>query len=523
MVVWSLCAEHCFACGTVVIPVRPLHGFELFLMPRLVTSIVSVVFLLFFPLRAWADCLNDLFSIEFSHAVCDGLTGFNRNQAASEEACRQLCCEDSTCDVYQWCGTSCQTYEGAWNPGNWKRCYAGSAQHCKPGSANWNSAFRHANRTVLPSRVAAVTRKRGFSGFRGDHFSCQDASALNLSDSWFYTWTDRPSPSEHCETVEEMWGSEQAAEFVPTIGLGNAQRLMEREHWKPQWDRANVHHLLGYIKPNGVPGRDRIDPAIAAADWVSVQQAAVAFDPPLLLVSPAPSADDFEDGFGESGASPWLEAFLGNCSTAVDGCNISQIAYIGCHIHANDAASLDRKVNRIFQRYGKQLWVLEFAISRWQPVPTREEQDSFMSEALPLLETNPRVHRYAWSGYRNAGSAPMGPINVMPSDSNSIELTTTGLIYASAPTATTTSTFMISTAVTTTSTASTTSWATVSSFSTPACAAQDEFLDTLEFAVCQNLTGHNQHAVATEEECRQLCCRDQDTQLADNTVLNNIF
>jgi hypothetical protein len=59
-------------------------------------------------------------------------------------------------------------------------------------------------------RRPAATRKQGFSGFLGKHFTCDDASALGLSDSWFYTWTKNAAQYKQCPTTS-------AAEFVPMI------------------------------------------------------------------------------------------------------------------------------------------------------------------------------------------------------------------------------------------------------------------------------------------------------------------
>ena len=99
-------------------------------------------------------------------------------------------------------------------------------------------------------------------------------------------------------------GVDQAANMLATI-----------EEFKAEWNRANVHFLLGYNEPDPSPNHPHSEPnhTKAAEDWVYVQQVALAFDPPLRLVSPAPASEDFD----LDGRSVWLDLFLGNCTDVV--------------------------------------------------------------------------------------------------------------------------------------------------------------------------------------------------------------
>ena len=62
---------------------------------------------------------------------------------------------------------------------------------------------------------------------------------------------------------------------------------------------------------NGHNHPHMVDPADAARDWVHVQDAADQTG--LALVSPALSTTGLDD----DGVSPWMDQFLGNCTSVV--------------------------------------------------------------------------------------------------------------------------------------------------------------------------------------------------------------
>ena len=57
-----------------------------------------------------------------------------------------------------------------------------------------------------------------------------------------------------------------------------------------------------------------------------------------------------------------------------------------------------RRADGMAAHYERPLWLTEFAIGRWDPPdgPTRDEQDAYMQEVLPLLEANDNIFRYVW-------------------------------------------------------------------------------------------------------------------------------
>merc|ERR1711974_482794 len=103
-----------------------------------------------------------------------------------------------------------------------------------------------------------------------------------------------------------------------------------------QWQYGNVHYLLGYNERDQGRRKWREMPAAAAKHWITVQNFAQSFDPPLTLVSPAPESGDVND----DGESPWLTQFLGNC-TKLDGCEPDLIEHIAYHNYVGDIDQLN--------------------------------------------------------------------------------------------------------------------------------------------------------------------------------------
>lgn len=280
------------------------------------------------------------------------------------------------------------------------------------------------------SADAPATRKRGFSGFVGK-YTCEDATALGLGDSWWYNWITNPSQYGKCH------GKKQAAEFVPmVVGINQAQHFTDAV--KRRWEETNVHYLLGYNEPDSGNGKHNhpheCSPASAAADWPSLQKIAEQFDPPLQLVAPG-VASRGETGGGDAwdddGKSTWLDDFFGNCTHVVKDCNITKIKYIAMHDYHGNVTGLKRRVEGAAKRYGRKVWLTEFAITRFGNAPARAEQDSYLKEVLPYLDSSEAVFRYVWFTARNVPNRQNGGSNLLPSDSLSMIPTSTGEIYAS--------------------------------------------------------------------------------------------
>lgn len=268
-----------------------------------------------------------------------------------------------------------------------------------------------------------VERRRGFSGFLGDYFTCDDAKALNMSDSWYYTWTLHPSQGSKCR-YQGYWGTDQAAEFVPMVnGIGQAQKMIANGQLTQIYAKGNVQYILGYNEPDGTkPSHPHAcTPEAAAKDWVYVQRFAESYN--AKLVSPAPSGNDWSD----DGRSKWLDKFFEECEK-VQGCNTDSMEYIGVHDYSGDLNRLISMMEGIVKNYGRKAWLTEYAWIR-TPAPTREEANKFMRSTLDFMDTSDAVFRYVWFTARCQEKKWGGCMNLLPYDSTSKTPTSTGRIW----------------------------------------------------------------------------------------------
>jgi hypothetical protein len=90
----------------------------------------------------------------------------------------------------------------------------------------------------VSARAEAVTLRRGFSATgKGEFFTCGDMKALNLQQSWYYTWTT----SSICV---------QGQEYVPMInGVDVAKGVLaSKEDKVKDWTKANAHYLYAGLR-----------------------------------------------------------------------------------------------------------------------------------------------------------------------------------------------------------------------------------------------------------------------------------
>jgi len=272
-----------------------------------------------------------------------------------------------------------------------------------------------------------VTRKKGFSGFLGKDFTCDDAHALDLDDSWYYSWLSNPY-GQYSKCNDGSFP--HAMEFVPMIiGLGSYTEITDTKiRW---WKQANARFLLGYNEPdygNGHNHPHMMDPADAAKEWPKIQEIAAKFDPPLTLVSPAIS-NSGPDALDADGGSIWLDYFFGNCSEVVPDCDVDLIKYVAFHDYQGDSEKLMRRMEGGFKKYKRPIWLTEFAMMNWDgPTPTRQEHDDYLREVIPMLEASEAVYRYAWFTARQVANAGEGEANLL--EPGSLELTSTGKVYS---------------------------------------------------------------------------------------------
>ena len=113
---------------------------------------------------------------------------------------------------------------------------------------------------------------------------CDDASNLNLADSWFYNWHSHPDCGKGNTCSEPMCGGRaRAAEYVPIINdaidCKPSCKAGLDPNYKQIWRDSGVRHLGGFNEPDL---HNKLSAKRAAELWVQVQEIAEEFDPPLV-------------------------------------------------------------------------------------------------------------------------------------------------------------------------------------------------------------------------------------------------
>lgn len=226
---------------------------------------------------------------------------------------------------------------------------------------------------LFAAAAAAAPSKRGLSAAHTPAHAatfCADLAAAQTSRtlSWTYSWALSP-PDESCGALREVpfepmiWGAKSAL---------NATSL---------WYNPLTTHLLTFNEPNG-KDQSNLTPAEAAALWPAV--VAVARSHNLSLVAPVPSGTD----------TVWLDSFFSACGCAAD------VDVIALHPYSCTIASL-KSALAAWGKYSKPLWVTEFNCGDGAKNSTAAEHLVWMKAALPVLDADVRVERYAWMSGRN--------------------------------------------------------------------------------------------------------------------------
>jgi len=212
---------------------------------------------------------------------------------------------------------------------------------------------------------------------------------------------------------------------------------LDSDETRAKWKAANAQFLLGYNEPDAGNGKHNhaheVSPADAAKAWPKLQDLAAKMDPPLMLVAPSVASGQESGGrdcWDENGRSTWMDDFFGNCTEVVEDCDPSLIKYIGMHDYHGSVEGLRKKVDGAAKLYGRKVWITEMAITLYGNPPQRDEQDAYMKEVLPMLDTNENVFRYTWYSSRNIPNEQNGGSNLLSDDG---KLTSTGVIFRDTP------------------------------------------------------------------------------------------
>ncbi|WP_259678128.1 glycoside hydrolase family protein [Arthrobacter oryzae] len=221
--------------------------------------------------------------------------------------------------------------------------------------------------SVQPIPSIPPGARKGFGISLSRRIALEQLNSLDLT--WFYNWGERyPAARPGPEFVPMVWGS------------GSLRRnAVERIQSEIQYSRAT--QLLGFNEPDH---REQANMSVDRAIdlWPQLEAAG------LRLGSPAPV-----QALGD-----WLKAFMDKAA-AKD----LRVDFVAMHSYAPpNADSFLESVQRLHERYGKPVWITEYAVADWQAKassPSRFSESeilTFMEETVVGLRGMPFVERFAW-------------------------------------------------------------------------------------------------------------------------------
>ena len=266
------------------------------------------------------------------------------------------------------------------------------------------AALACARHGVLPAAAGDGGCKRGAAY---NHEQAADAPAFEQGIGWWYDWGAAPDPS--------AWASLSGAgvEYVPMIWTGPPNAAIDVSALAAQIP-PGAKYLLGFNEPN-FGAQANLTPQQAAADWPALEQLARLRG--LELVSPA--VNYCGGNCNQTDPFQWLSDFFAACASC-------QIDYVAFHWYACSGGALSGMLER-FERYGKPVWLTELACLD-QSDTSLAAQQQYMRQALPILEGDAKVFRYAWFIGRSSPGAGSCDLFAAPGS-----LSTLGAQYVAAP------------------------------------------------------------------------------------------
>lgn len=278
--------------------------------------------------------------------------------AFSADHCSSLCCQEPNCAAAVF------DTQGA-------LCYLKSSTGAIPSTF---SAALGIDVYVLTVRIGAATpaatvptgcsRKKGIAG------DLTQAQAQLFGDAlvWSYNWG---SSVPHAAT------GTASQEFVPMAWTAGP---MDTTSW------SSSKHVLSFNEPN-FKSQANLTPLQAAQAWPQLQAAAKSAG--AMIVGPAVNFCGPASMCLNTDPYAWLQQFLDSCKTIAGGCDFSAVAF---HSYTCSIAALNSFAHQYYTRFGKPLWLTEFACADDHSV----NQSDFLQSAVHYLELNPYIERYAF-------------------------------------------------------------------------------------------------------------------------------
>jgi hypothetical protein len=202
-----------------------------------------------------------------------------------------------------------------------------------------------------------------------------DTAAFSKGIGWWYDWASVPDAKAHAAL------SDAGVEYVPMVWTGPPNAAIDVQGLIRDIP-PEAQYLLGFNEPN-FGTQANLTPAQAAAAWPLLEQIAKARN--LELVSPA--VNYCGGNCNETDPFKWMDEFIAACQAC-------QVDYIAFHWYACSKDALSGMLTR-FESYGRPVWLTELACL--DNADTSETaQETYMKAAVPVLEADPKVFRYAW-------------------------------------------------------------------------------------------------------------------------------
>lgn len=244
----------------------------------------------------------------------------------------------------------------------------------------------------------ATSCKRGVA--YGGH-SVADMQALSKGVSWWYNWASTPDSAVRNDYAR--------------LGVEYAPMLWD-ERFDVNSSIANIPQgaktLLTFNEPNFFV-QANLSPEQAAAEWPRVQQIATARG--LKIASPA--LNYCGGGCWETNPFTYFDKFFAACPNC-------QVDYLAVHWYACTLPALKNYIEGM-KKYGKPIWLTEFSCGDGDTALAN--QKAYMQAAIPYLESEPMVARYAWFSGRTTAIPNVNLLN------GSGQLTELGSIYVNLP------------------------------------------------------------------------------------------
>jgi len=220
----------------------------------------------------------------------------------------------------------------------------------------------------------AVSRKRGIA-LANDQLTAATLTSLQNAVSWGYTWgydvNDKKGPGL------KAW-NDAGIQWYSMVWSGKSLKGAEKTD-----DGSNRRVFLGFNEPN-FPDQANMSPKEAADLWPRVEALAKKWNV-KTLVGPAMN-------FNKIHPVTWFREFREQCK----GCRIDAI---GVHSYTCRGKYLKQHLDLYKKAFPDlPIWLTEFACAdvafkKWHD---EKAQAQFMTEAIPMLEADPRVHGYSW-------------------------------------------------------------------------------------------------------------------------------